>query len=259
LKLTHFFEFLDLYFYPEKYRRQSNQSPVNPAMKDAMPTTSGARRKIARDEPHHQTVIICDDHAAIRAGVSHILEQRDKHIVGACGAVPELLALVKKYPEAIVVVDLGIDQLPFAELMTKLRKAAPPCRVVVYSMREAPGTIELCYDAGAIAFVPKSDDPEQIVKALECAELGERYLPPSVASSLANFHIEDRGSPLGMLSAQEKEVFVGYARGESVEALAGRLGVSGKRVQNLLSLISQKLDVPRTAFFQVARRCGAMD
>jgi len=60
-------------------------------MKDAMPTTSGARRKIARDEPHHQTVIICDDHAAIRAGVSHILEQRDKHIVGACGAVPEFL------------------------------------------------------------------------------------------------------------------------------------------------------------------------
>jgi DNA-binding NarL/FixJ family response regulator len=228
-------------------------------MKDAMPTASGVRRKVVRDQTRHQAIIICDDHAAIRAGVSHILEQRNKHIVGACGAVAELLALVRKHPDAIVVIDLGIDQLPFPELMTKLRKAAPPCRVVVYSMREAPGTIELCYDAGAIAFVPKSDDPEEIVRAVDRAEQSERYLPPSVASSLANFHLEDRRSPLGMLSAQEREVFVGYARGEVVDALAGRLGVSDKRIQNLLSLISKKLDAPRSAFYQIARRCGVVD
>ncbi|WP_157739245.1 response regulator transcription factor [Herbaspirillum sp. meg3] len=228
-------------------------------MKDAMPTASGARRKADRDQTRLQAIIICDDHAAIRAGVSHILEQRNKHIVGACGAVPELLALVRKHPYAIVIIDLGIDQLPFPELMTKLRKTAPPCRVVVYSMREAPGTIELCYDAGAIAFVPKSDDPEEIVRAVDQAEKSERYLPPSVASSLANFHIEDRRSPLGMLSAQEKEVFVGYAKGESVDALARRLGVSDKRIQNLLSQVVKKIDAPRSAFFQVARRFGVVE
>jgi len=228
-------------------------------MKDAMPAASEIKRKIGRDENRHQAIIICDDHAAIRAGVRHILEQRNKDIVGACGTVPELLALVRRHPDAIVVIDLGIDQLPFPELMTKLRKAAPPCRIVVYSMREAPGTIELCYDAGAIAFVPKSDDPEEIIRAVERAEQSERYLPPSVASSLANFHIEDRRSPLGMLSAQEKEVFVGYARGESVDALAGRLGVSDKRIQNLLSQVVKKIDAPRSAFFQVARRFGVVE
>ncbi len=174
-------------------------------MKDAMSVAPDSRKKGAA-ATRRQSVIVCDDHAAIRAGVTHILEQQDKRIVGGCGAIPDLLALIKQHPDAIVVTDLGIDRLPFPDLMTLLRKASSRCRIVVYSMREAPGTIELCYDAGAIAFVPKSADPEEIVKAVESAGQGERYLPSSVASTLANFHIEGRRSPLGMLSEQEKEV-----------------------------------------------------
>ncbi|WP_081768816.1 response regulator transcription factor [Herbaspirillum sp. RV1423] len=228
-------------------------------MKNIPTTAPASRQKTGATEVHSQAVIICDDHAAIRAGVTRILEERNKRVVGGCGAVPDLLALVKQYPGAVVVMDLGIDQLPFPELMTMLRAASPGCRIVVYSMREAPGTIALCYDAGAIAFVPKSADPEEIVKAVDCARHDERYLPPSVAAALANFHIEDRRSPLATLSAQEKEIFIGYAKGETVDALARRLSVSEKRIQNLLSQIAKKIDAPRSTFFQVARRHGVID
>jgi two-component system, NarL family, invasion response regulator UvrY len=126
-------------------------------------------------------------------------------------------------------------------------------------MREAPATIGLCYEAGALAFVPKSSEPEEIIKAVESACSGQRYIPPSVASNLANFHIADRNSPMNMLSAQEKDMFVGYANGETVETLAQNFGVSDKRVQNVLSQISKKLDAPRSTFFQVARRYGLID
>lgn len=217
------------------------------------------RRKVQPASAAQVPIIICDDHAAIRAGIARILEEQKMAVIEGCDTVPALLTLVRQCPNAVVITDLAIDQLPFPALAAKLHSLSADCRIVVYSMREAPATIGLCYEAGALAFVPKSSEPEEIIKAVESACADQRYIPPSVAANLANFHIADRNSPMSMLSAQEKNMFAGYAKGETVEMLARRFGVSDKRVQNILSQISKKLDAPRSAFFQVARRYGLID
>lgn len=227
-------------------------------MSNSTPVLS-SRRQEQSVAIHRAPIIICDDHAAIRAGLGRILEEHKIVVSGGCDTVSALFRLVKEHPNAVVITDLAIGQLPFPALMEKLHSLSPDCKIVVYSMREAPATIGLCYEAGALAFVPKSSEPVEIVKAVECAINDQRYIPPSVAANLADFHIADRNSPLSMLSAQEKEMFVGYAKGETVEMLARSFGVSDKRVQNLLSQISKKLDAPRSAFFQVARRYGLID
>lgn len=203
-------------------------------------------------------VIICDDHIAIRAGVARILEERGIEVAGECFSVASLLDFVGKFPDAIVITDLAVDDVPFPILVGRIREKSAQCQVIVYSMREAPATIGLCYESGAIAFIPKRSEPDEIIKAVENARRGERYFPVSVASNLANFHI-DGNAPSNALTTRELDIFIRFAKEESVEQIAEELEVSEKTVQNSLSTISKKLDVPRTNFYQVARRYGLLD
>jgi DNA-binding NarL/FixJ family response regulator len=203
-------------------------------------------------------VIICDDHIAIRAGLRLILERGSIQVVGECDSVMTLLDLVRLNPNAIVITDLGVDEVQFPNLVSQLRNQSADCQIVVYSMREAPATIGLCYEAGAIAFVPKSADPDEIIKAINRASNGDRYFPASVASELAGLLL-DRTSPKALLTARELEIFIGYVREGTVEALAERIGISDKTVQNLLSQIAKKLNSPRSTFHNLAREHGLID
>lgn len=231
---------------------------MDSAFRNTIPAHPGTNEEMQNNIAKKATVIVCDDHIAIRAGIAKILESYGIAVVGECFAVSTLLELVSHHPNAIVITDLAVDKVPFPALVEKLHKQTSKCRIVVYSMRESPATIGLCYEAGASAFVPKRSEPEELIKAVESARLGERYFPPSVASNLANFHI-DRNAPSHSLSAREMEIFLSFSKNETIEALAERLGISDKTVQNILTQISKKLDVPRTSFHQVAVRYGLLD
>ena len=204
------------------------------------------------------SAIVSDDHIAMRTGVIKILEEEGIHIAGECGTVAALTALVRHHPDAVVITDLGMDDMPLRELMAALREQAPDCKLVIYSMREAPSTIGLCYEAGALAFVPKRADPDELVKAVRHAAARERYFPASVASELASLHVDGK-SPSNLLSAREMEIFIGYAKRESIDALAARLEISDRSIHNTLSRIAKKLDVPRSTFSEFARRYGLID
>lgn len=203
-------------------------------------------------------VIVCDDHIAIRTGVTQILEKQGITVAGQCHTVPALMELISQFPAAVIMTDLAVDALPFPELVKKARQQSPDCKIVVYSMREGPGTIGLCYEAGAAAFVPKRSEPEEIINAVLAADRGERYFPPDVASHLASLHV-DGNAPKNILNARELEIFTGYASGETAEVLAAKLNVSEKTINNALSQISKKLDAPRATFYQIARRYGLVD
>jgi DNA-binding NarL/FixJ family response regulator len=127
-----------------------------------------------------------------------ILEEQGIAVVGHCDNVASLESLVEENPDAVIITDLAIDEVPFQDLVKRLRGKSTNCKIVVYSMREAPGTIGLCYDAGVQAFVPKRSATSELVQAVEHANRGERYLPPSVATALAQFHI-DAKVPINLL------------------------------------------------------------
>lgn len=203
-------------------------------------------------------VIVCDDHIAIRAGIARILEDRGVAVAGECYTIGALLNLVQKFPSAVVLTDLAVQELPFPDLMRQIRATSLDAKVVVYSMRESAATIHLCYESGATAFVPKRSEPDEIIRAIESAHQGVKYLPPDVAANLAKLTI-DPTAPQNILNQREREIFVSFVRGESLEDMAARLEVTERTLNNTLSQISKKLDAPRTAFFQIAKRYGLIE
>lgn len=219
----------------------SNQKPTDPA----------ANAKISLP------VIICDDHIGIRRGLQTILKEEGVNVVGLCGSVDELLDLARSHPTSIVILDLQIDGLEFPELVEKLREQSKDIKVVVYSARESAVTMGMCYEFGAVAFIPKNSTQDDIINALRFAADGERYFPNAVAPVVWGLS-RDRNNIESRLSPREMELFLGYCRDPSIPKLAESTGLAEKSVQNALSTISKKLDAPRTTFLHLAQKCGLL-
>lgn len=200
-------------------------------------------------------VIICDDHIAIRSGLRGILEEANFHVVATCETVPTLIEALKAHPHAVVITDLGVGGLAFPDMMEAMRTQVDHCRVIAYSMRETASTIGLCYESGALAFVPKSADIDEIIRALESAARDQRYIPPSVATELATLHVDQR-NPRLLLSDREMALLLSYAENDNIDALAEKHGLSTKTVQNTLSMISKKLGTARTSFHKLVQEYG---
>jgi DNA-binding NarL/FixJ family response regulator len=203
-------------------------------------------------------IIICDDHIAVRQGLVTILETAGIRVVGTCSSILELLTLASGHPNAIVITDLAVDGWNFPELAKDLWKISRQIKVVVYSARESAVTMGLCYDVGAVAFVPKTASPDEIIKAIEFARAGERYFPAEVASTVYAL-THDRNNIESILTSRELNIFVSYSRGHTIDSIAKAMDVSEKTVQNVLSEISKKLDCPRSSFSEFARQKGYLD
>ncbi len=219
-------------------------------------TKPGSKRSTS-DQPC--AIIICDDHIAIRTGVAAILADHKFSIVGTCESLAQLIKLLRQHKSAVVVTDLAIDGVPFPTLAEILRTNTPDCKIIVYSMRESPATVALCYSSGALAFVPKRSDPQEIVNAVTSAIVSERYIPISIAPNLANYHYANQSSRINLLTKREMEFFLAYAKGDAVADIASQVGLSDGSVQNKLTSVSKKLEIPRQKFREYTEILGLLD
>lgn len=203
-------------------------------------------------------VILCDDHHIVRDGLSTLLADADIQVTGSCGSVDELFALIKEHPYAIVLTDLAVSDWTFTDLVKKIFETSADVKIVVLSARTSPILMDQCYKLGAVAFLPKTVYPDEIVKAIRYAAAGKTYFNTDVASTLRGLQTE-RNNLESLLTKKEFEIFLRYAKGESAAAIAAATGIKEKSVSNALSDITNKLGSPRVAFVEIAREKGYLD
>jgi len=123
-----------------------------------------------------QSLLLLDDDAAFRTRLARALEQRG-FAVNAVATVAEASDVTTKSPPAYAVLDLRLEDgsgLSVVELLTKHR---PDCRIVMLTGYGAIATAVAAVKAGAIDYLAKPADPEDIVKALLAAP-DDKPAPP---------------------------------------------------------------------------------
>lgn len=123
-----------------------------------------------------QSLLLLDDDAAFRTRLARALEQRG-FAVNAVATVAEASDITTKSPPAYAVLDLRLEDgsgLSVVELLTKHR---PDCRIVMLTGYGAIATAVAAVKAGAIDYLAKPADPEDIVKALLAAP-DDKPAPP---------------------------------------------------------------------------------
>ncbi len=131
---------------------------------DVTPAQSAAER----------TILIADDDAPLRTRLARALEQRGYTVISA-GSVAEAMSCVDK-PPAYAVLDMRLGDGSGLELVSALRKARPDIRIVMLTGYGNIATAVAAVKEGAIDYLAKPADADQIEAALLAT--GTRLPPP---------------------------------------------------------------------------------
>jgi len=193
-------------------------------------------------------VVIADDHAVVRQGVTRILEAGGGiRVVGeaACG-VSALEAIRSARPD-VCLVDLAMPA-GGVELVEQARELFPDVAILVFSMHPEAQFAIRCLSVGAAGYLSKGCPPEELVGAVETVAAGKRYIAPAVGELLARQLVDGVEAPgHERLSAREFQVFLRLAAGEGSGEIAATLGLSVKSVSTYRGRILAKLALTRNA------------
>jgi len=125
-------------------------------------------------------ILVADDHALIRAGLSPLLTQlADGVRIVEAADLEQTRAALAVHPDIeLALLDLQMPGMAGASSIAALRRAHPGLPLVVLSAEQSRGVIEAMLRAGAAGYVPKSASAEVMLGALRLVMAGGQYLPP---------------------------------------------------------------------------------
>ena len=202
-------------------------------------------------------ILLVDDHALVREGVSRLLEaQTDMRVVGSFGEPEAALAFAAREEPDVAIVDVAMPQASGIELARRLRAASPDTQLLVLSMHSNPEYVHQALLAGALGYVAKESAGPVLVQAVRAVQAGRRYLSESLGSEALSRYLQrgEDSDPLGRLSAREREVLRHTVEGCTIAETAQRLGLSPKSVETYRSRLMTKLgieDLPALVKFAI--------
>jgi DNA-binding NarL/FixJ family response regulator len=173
-------------------------------------------------------VVLCDDHALIRAGIRGLLESAGYAVVAEAGDGRESLLAVRDAEPDVAIVDLSMPLLNGLEAIAHMAKTSPGTRVVVVSMFEDEEYVRRAQEAGAWGYVAKDDASTRLIDVVSRVAAGERCL-----------HCDpcETEKPL---SPREREVLQLIAEGKTNEQIAAVMSRSVHTVRNHRARLMRK-------------------
>lgn len=187
-------------------------------------------------------ILLADDHQLVRAGLVQLLGSVDDFdVVGAAANGNEAVELARETKPDVVLMDLSMPDRDGLDATRRLRVELPNAQVVVLTSFSDQRRIVEAVDAGALGYVLKDAEPEEIVRAVRAAARGESPLDPRVARSL--LEVRRAGSHEVALTPREREVLECIAEGLPNKHIARRLGIAEKTVKTHLTSVFQRIGV----------------
>lgn len=201
---------------------------------------------------------LLDDHALIRDALKTRLSlETDFKVIGVYTTNRELNDGLRSQSVDVLILDyqLADGELDGLRLIQSLRTQHPDVRIVVFSSSERPATINMCIRAGVSGFVGKSQETDELLRAIRMAAQGRIYLSPAIAAELEKLPVPqpvdedclfDGDKALGNnpeLSPKEREVLRCCLEGLSVSQVAIKFSRSRKTISGQKQAAFRKLGI----------------
>jgi len=194
-------------------------------------------------------VAIADDHPLFLDGLRLLLDTTpDIDVVATAVDGHELLRLLETVEVDVAVVDLDMPRVDGAEVAQRLVRFRPGTPVLVLTMHDDGESAVRALRAGAHGYVLKGAGHGAIVRAVRAVAEGDTVLGGSIGDAVVEAATRGRTSrPFPNLTDREHEILELIATGQDNAAIAGRLFLSVKTVQNNVSSLLAKIDASSRA------------
>jgi DNA-binding NarL/FixJ family response regulator len=188
-------------------------------------------------------VLVAEDHPVVRAGLVQLLEDVEQvDVVGAASGGAEAVELASAEKPDVVLMDLEMPDIDGIEATRRIRAEEPDVNVVVLTAFSDRRRILDAIDAGAVGYLLKDAEPDELIRGLEAAARGESPLSPKAAQALVAARGE-QAVGADQLTPREHEVLGLVADGLPNKLIARRLEISERTVKAHLTSIFQRIGV----------------
>ncbi len=196
-------------------------------------------------------VLIADDHAVLRAGLSMLLNaEPDIEVVGEASDGNETVAKAAELIPDVLLLDIAMPGPGGIEVIRIIRAKKLPVAILVLTMYEDEGYLREALKVGAIGYIPKKAAETELISAIRAVHRGEVFIYPSLTKSLVEEFIYGRTSDSNIpadsyeqLSQREREVLKLIAQGYTNQQVADQLFVSVKTVETYKARVIEKLNL----------------
>jgi DNA-binding NarL/FixJ family response regulator len=197
--------------------------------------------------------LVADDHTVVREGIRHVLEREPGfHVVAEAANGTDALALAEQHRPDVAVLDISMPGESGLLVAARIRQALPETRVLILSMYDNTEYVLEAVRAGAHGYLLKDSAAAELQRAVRAVQGGEAFFSPPIARRLSDavrgeLDRERRAGDLGSLTAREREVLQGIARGGTNKEIAAGLGISHRTVETHRESLMRKLRIRTVA------------
>lgn len=184
---------------------------------------------------------LADDHAVVRRGLEELLASAEGiEVVGTAANGEEACALAKETSPDVMLMDLQMPGMDGVEATRRIVAETPDVQVLVLTSYSDSTRIVSALEAGAVGYLLKDADSEEVIEGIRAVNRGESPLHPKAARELLQSRA---GARQPTLSPREREVLTLVRMGLANKQIARRLGISERTVKAHLTSTFQRIGV----------------
>jgi DNA-binding NarL/FixJ family response regulator len=193
-------------------------------------------------------IVIADHHEVMRSGLRSILGGHERwEIIGEADNGKDAISLIVEKTPDVAILDCSLPLINGIEVTRSVKARGLPTEILIFAMQDSDTLMRESFEAGARAFLLKSDAERQLISAVEallahnpfftgvvCEKLLASYLSPGAGSSVA-------------LTSRERLVIQLISEGYSNKTISEELNLGVRTIEAIRASAMQKLSVKSTA------------
>jgi DNA-binding NarL/FixJ family response regulator len=192
-------------------------------------------------------ILIADDHDTVRSGLRALLEGRAgwEVVAEARDGHEAVAGAVEKRPD-VAIVDYSMPLMTGVEVARRIRTHQLLTEILIFTMHDSDALALQAFQAGARAFLLKSDANKMLLAAVESLIVHKPFYAGTFSSELRKV-ASGKSDPNQVLSPREKTIVKLVAEGYSNKAVSAILSLSIKTTETHRAAAMRKLNVNSTA------------
>jgi len=191
-------------------------------------------------------IVVADDHAVVQEGLRALISTITGYqLIGTASTPQEAVRAAVTLGPDVLIMDIAMPGGSGIDATREIARAAPEVAVLMLTMYDDDASVFAAMRSGALGYVLKGADPDEIIRAIAAVAHGEAIFSPSVARRALSLLADPPTvqPPFPSLTQREREILELVAVGLGNATIALRLKVSPNTVANHISSIFRKLQV----------------